>query len=105
MHEGKTYTVRIHHSRKLADALDEEPEPFMVSLILIGGVYMDIMDPIAQVVSSVGFPIAMAIALFWYMTKQMEIHKQETAELRDVISENNEILAGLKQLIEDRLNG
>ena len=48
---------------------------------------------------------AMAIALFWYMTKQMEIHKQETAELRDVISENNEILAGLKQLIEDRLNG
>lgn len=65
---------------------------------------MDVMDVITQIVSTVGFPIAMAIALFWYMTKQMETHKQETSELRDVIQKNNEILAGLKQLIEDRLN-
>lgn len=66
---------------------------------------MEILEPIAQVAGNLGFPVGMSIALFWYMTKQMEIHKQETAELRDVISENNEILAGLKQLIEDRLNG
>jgi hypothetical protein len=33
----------------------------------------------------------------------METHKQEMNDLRDVIAKNNEILAGLKQLIEDRV--
>lgn len=62
------------------------------------------MEDIASVVSTLGFPVAMSVALFWYMTKQMETHKAETLELRDVIAQNNEILAGLKQLIEDKLN-
>lgn len=62
------------------------------------------MEDIASVVSTLGFPVAMSVALFWYMTKQMETHKAETSELRDVIAHNNEILAGLKQLIEDKLN-
>jgi hypothetical protein len=71
--------------------------------LLYGGKIMEPMDVITQIVSTVGFPIAMAIALFWYMTKQMETHKQEMNDLRDVIAKNNEILAGLKQLIEDRV--
>lgn len=62
------------------------------------------MEDITQVISTLGFPIAMSVALFWYMTRQMEVHKAETMELRDVIQQNNEILAGLKQLIEDKLN-
>ena len=62
------------------------------------------MEEITQIISTVGFPIAMSGALFWYMTRQMETHKLETEELRDVIQKNNEILAGLKQLIEDRVS-
>ena len=44
------------------------------------------MDNIVNIISSVGFPIAMALLLFWYMTKQDESHKQETQSLRDAIS-------------------
>lgn len=45
-----------------------------------------IMDNIVNIISSVGFPIAMALLLFWYMTKQDENHKQETQSLRDAIN-------------------
>lgn len=44
------------------------------------------MDEIVKVISSVGFPIAMALLLFWYMTKQNESHKEETNGLKDAIS-------------------
>lgn len=44
------------------------------------------MDNIVNVISSVGFPIAMALLLFWYMTKQNENHKEETAGLKDAIT-------------------
>lgn len=45
-----------------------------------------IMDEIVKVISSVGFPIAMALLLFWYMTKQNESHKEETNGLKEAIS-------------------
>ena len=44
------------------------------------------MDNIVNTISSVGFPIAMALLLFWYMTKQDENHKTETASLREAIN-------------------
>ena len=44
------------------------------------------MDNIVNIISSVGFPIAMALLLFWYMTKQDENHKTETASLREAIN-------------------
>lgn len=44
------------------------------------------MDNIVNIISSVGFPIAMALLLFWYMTKQDENHKAETASLREAIN-------------------
>lgn len=50
------------------------------------------MDNIVNVISSVGFPIAMALLLFWYLTKQedkmvelQKEHKEETASLKDAI--------------------
>ena len=60
-------------------------------------------EDIVQVISAVGFPIAMCLLLFWNMKQEQETHKQEVMELKDVISRNNEILASLKQLIEDKL--
>lgn len=44
------------------------------------------MDNIVNVISSVGFPIAMALLLFWYMTKQNESHKEETNSLKEAIN-------------------
>ena len=64
---------------------------------------MEYADVIVQVVSTVGFPIAMCLIMFWFLNKEQETHKQEMNELKDVIARNNEILASLKQLIEDKL--
>lgn len=51
------------------------------------------MDNIVNIISSVGFPIAMALLLFWYLTKQEEKmvelqkeHKEETNGLKDAIN-------------------
>lgn len=38
-----------------------------------------------QAVSTLGFPICMCIALFWYMIKQNEQHETESKEMRDAI--------------------
>lgn len=64
---------------------------------------MEYADVIVQVVSTVGFPIAMCLIMFWFLNKEQENHKTEMNELKEVISKNNEILASLKQLIEDKL--
>ena len=60
-------------------------------------------EDVVQIISTVGFPIAMCLLLFWNMKQEQDTHKQEVMELKDVISRNNEILASLKQLIEDKL--
>jgi len=55
---------------------------------------------IIQIVSSLGFPIVMCGALFWYMVKQREAHKEETDHLKDTISENTKVLTELTALIK-----
>jgi len=60
-------------------------------------------ETILSAITTVGFPIVMCLVVFWYMTKESENHKNEMTELRNVISENNNILSALKQLIQDKL--
>ena len=58
------------------------------------------MDPnaIIQVISTLGFPIATTIALFWYLVKCQK-------ELADVISDNTEVLLRiLEHMKEDEKN-
>ena len=57
-------------------------------------------NTIIQIVSSLGFPIVMCGALFWYMVKQREAHKAETEHLKDTLSENTKVLAELTTLIK-----
>ena len=64
---------------------------------------MEYADMIVQIISTVGFPIAMCVIMFWFLNKEQENHKNEMLELKDVIARNNEVLASLKQLIEDKL--
>ncbi len=64
---------------------------------------MDDVNVIIQAISTVGFPIVMCGIMFWFLWKEQENHKGEMLSLKEVISENNKVLEGLKQLIEDKL--
>ena len=64
---------------------------------------MDDINVIIQAISTVGFPIVMCGIMFWFLWKEQESHKGEMLSLKEVISENNKVLEGLKQLIEDKL--
>ena len=43
---------------------------------------------IVQAIGSLGFPICMCIAMFYYMTKQSEMHKEEVAKMTDALNNN-----------------
>lgn len=45
------------------------------------------MENITQFISSVGFPIAMCLLMFWYMQKESENHRAETDGLKEAINE------------------
>ncbi len=47
---------------------------------------------IIQVISNLGFPIAMTIALFWKVNKQDEQHYEQLKLLRDAIDNNTVVL-------------
>lgn len=48
-------------------------------------------------ISTVGFPIVMCGALFWYMIKQNEMHQTENREMKDAI---NALKVAIIQLTE-----
>lgn len=48
---------------------------------------MDISS-LTQLISSVGFPIAVCIACFWYINKMQEQHKAEMDKMTDAINNN-----------------
>lgn len=60
-------------------------------------------EAIIQLISTLGFPVIMALILLYFLIQEKEDHKKEMTELREVIARNNEVLASLKQLIEDKL--
>ena len=60
---------------------------------------MDI-DSVTQLVSNVGFPVAVCIALFFYMEKQNERHENETDKLNETVQSNTKVLTELCTLIK-----
>ena len=64
---------------------------------------MEDINVVIQAISTVGFPIVMCGIMFWFLWKEQENHKGEMLSLKEVIAENNKVLEGLKQLIEDKL--
>lgn len=48
-----------------------------------------------QVVGSLGFPIAACIAVFWYLMKESENHKQEVNKLSEALQNNTVALTKL----------
>lgn len=64
---------------------------------------MENIDVLVNAIATVGFPIVMCAIMFWFLWKEQENHKAEMLSLKEVIAENNNVLVGLKQLIEDKL--
>lgn len=60
---------------------------------------MDI-DSVTQLVSNVGFPVVVCIALFFYMERQNERHQQETDKLNETVQSNTKVLTELCTLIK-----
>lgn len=52
---------------------------------------------IMTAVSTLGFPICMCGALFWYMVKQNELHQNESKEMREAINKLEEAILKLTE--------
>ena len=50
---------------------------------------------ITQIVSTVGFPIAMCVALLWYTKDMSDKHKQETEKFTEALNNNTLVLQKL----------
>lgn len=63
------------------------------------------MSDIATMVSTLGFPIAMCL-LMWYQNSELtKTHKEETNELKKAIENNTVILTELTTLIKNQKEG
>ena len=58
-------------------------------------------NEIITAISTLGFPICMCVALFWYMIQQNQQHQEESREMRDAIAELKTAIAQLT----DKLGG
>ena len=61
--------------------------------------YMD-ANGIISLISNVGFPVAVCIALFFYMEKQNERHENATDKLNETVQSNTKVLTELCTLIK-----
>ena len=61
---------------------------------------MEVSTVILQAISTVGFPIVVACAMFWKMNKQDEDHKSEVAKMVEAINNNTIAI----QKLVDKLN-
>lgn len=59
---------------------------------------------VTDLISNLGFPIAMCGALFYYMIKQNEKHEKEVEKLSDTLNANTKVLTELTTLIKTIVN-
>lgn len=55
---------------------------------------MDV-EIIIQIISTVGFPIAMCVALLWHIKDMADKHKQETEKFTEALNNNTLVLQKL----------
>ena len=60
---------------------------------------MEYYELIINAISTLGFPIIVAGALFWYITKKDEQHRDEMNSLKESLDKNSSVLDELKGLI------
>lgn len=57
---------------------------------------------ITTLIGSLGFPIVCCIALFWYITKLTNQHKDEIKELRSAIDNNTNVMNQLVSKLNEK---
>ena len=57
------------------------------------------VDSWVQVIQTLGFPIAVAIAMFWQNTRLQEQHKEEMGKITEALNNNTIALTELKDKI------
>lgn len=53
---------------------------------------MENANVITQFVSTLGFPITMCVALFWYMIQQRKQHVEESEKWQQALNNNTAVL-------------
>lgn len=61
-------------------------------------------EQVVTLVQTVGFPIVMCGALFWYMITQRTAHKAEVEKMTDALDNNTIVLQKLATIIEGKNN-
>lgn len=59
------------------------------------------MDNIVQIVAQLGFPIAMCLLMFWYVTKKDESHKEEIDKMSEAVNNNTLVMQKLIDKLGD----
>lgn len=57
------------------------------------------MNEVMEFIKQLGFPIAVAVALFWQNTKLNEQHKEEMTKVTEALNNNTLALTELKDKI------
>ena len=60
---------------------------------------MDVTQ-IMQAIGSLGFPIVACCALFYYLSKEQDAHKEEMNSMRDALDRNTTIMTELKEMLK-----
>ena len=57
---------------------------------------------VSQLISSVGFPIAACVALFWQMNKESTQHKEEMDALKESLTKNTLAITKLVLFMQEK---
>lgn len=55
------------------------------------------MEMLVQLISTLGFPIAMCVYMCWYNQKLNDAHKEEVKAMREAIENNTQAINELKE--------
>lgn len=59
------------------------------------------MENIVELLSQFGFPVAMCLLLFWYVTRKDEQHKEEMDKMSEAINNNTLVMQKLIDKLGD----
>ena len=61
---------------------------------------MDTLHTVINLLTDLGFPIAVCIAMFWLNNKQVEQHKEEMSKVTDALNNNTLALTELRDRLD-----
>lgn len=56
---------------------------------------------LTQLISTLGFPIACVIAMFYFWNKEREDHKQETQNMTAALNNNTQALIKIESMLQN----